>query len=222
MFGFLSKLVKTITLKHVGLWLLTGVLIILGYTAYEHRAELFQSATHLTGNDTPSVNLVGATFKVSEATKEKVKDFVASNKDFVAMGISAADLRLNQRTTIYFFSLEAGNGSPQVTRNLDRLAFFTNDDENNRQMIKMINGEFHCVPYANTILAKSRPEINRNVSSICRASLPPYYGHFAGFITLYTKHDPSVDQLVELKNSMETFATEIYFKDVIPTTRKSE
>lgn len=222
MFGFLSKLVKTITFKHVVLWTLAGILLILGYTAYEHREELFKDATSLGGSEPLPVNIVGATFKVSEATKAKVKDFIASNGDYVAIGISSADIRLNQRVTIYFNSVEANNGSNVVSRNLDRLPLFTNDDENNRQMIKMINGEFHCVPYAATQLSKARPDINQSVTSICRASLPPYYGHFSGFITLYTKHDPSIDQLVRLKSSLESLATEIYFKDVIPTTRKNK
>ena len=220
--GFVTKLVKTITFKRVLLWTLAGTIGIIGFTAYEHRDELF-SATSL--RQVPTGNPVGHAFIVGQDTKDKIKALTKSDPSIVGIGVLSADIRLNVRRSIYFYSAaDNQDDSDPLGRyaQIQRLPLFTKNEENNRQMVKLINGEFHCVPYTQTTLAKAAPNINQDVVTICRASLPPYYGFFSGFVSVMLRIDPDVETQIRLRTTIESLATEIYFRDVLPTSKKSD
>jgi hypothetical protein len=221
-FGFLTKLITAITFQKVLLWSLAGILVVVGYTAYEHRTELFQDATRGRGASAEIGNPIGSTFVIGETTKGKIQDFVKTDKDIVGLTVISVDIRLNVRNQIYFYS-DPSDPSPVTLAPLsaiNRLPLFTKNDDNNRQMIKLINGEFTCTPYTQTMLGTIAPGVNKDVITVCRASLPPYYGHFSGYVSILLNNDPDIDEQVRLKTSLELLATEIYFRDVIPTTRR--
>jgi len=216
--GFATKLVKTITFSRVLLWTLAAIVGIAAWTSYEHRDELFQASplARPTGG-----NIVGETFKISDETKARVKQYVKDDEDIVGLSILSADIRLNTRISLFFFGDGLDAASTQA-RVIDRLPLFTRNDDNNRQIVKLINGEFNCAPYDTTTLAHAAPDLNKDVVTICRASLPPYYGHFSGFVTVFLRTDPDVERQVRLKNQLEQLATEIYFRDVVPTSHKAK
>lgn len=218
--GFATKLVKTITFSRVLLWTLAAIVGIAAWTSYEHRDELFQASplARPTGG-----NVVGEVFKISDETKTRVKQYVKDDEDIVGLSILSADIRLNTRISLFFYGDGIdGSNAPARAQVIDRLPLFTRSDENNRQIVKLINGEFSCAPYAESTLAHAAPDINKDVVTICRASLPPYYGHFSGFVTVFLRTDPDVERQVRLKNQLEQLATEIYFRDVVPTTHKAK
>lgn len=217
--GFLTKLIKTITLRSVLLWSLAAMATVVFYTAFEHRDEIFHTSGHQSGR---AGNPVGLEFTIGQTTKDAIKIFVESDSDVVGVGVLSADIRLNSRKSIFFYadSVDLKSASPPQVLAVARLPLFTNNLDNNRQVVKLINGEFVCAPYLSSQLAKAAPDLNPGVITICRAGLPPYYGHFSGFITVFLNSDPSVDEQVLLKNRLEALATEIYFRDVVPTSRK--
>lgn len=221
--SFASKLVTAITFKKVLLWTLTGVLSVVGYTAYEHRSDLFE-ATKIGSSSIVSGNPVGAIFTVGETTKKNIATFVKDEKSVVGFTVVSVDIRLNVRNQLFFFADPTAPNPPTIAplALLARLPFFTKNEDSNRQMIKLINGEFTCAPYttSTSLLLAISPTSNRDVVTICRASLPPYYGHFAGFVSVLLNTDPDVEEQVRLKQAIETMATEIYFRDVIPTTKR--
>lgn len=219
---FVSKLVKTITLSRVIIWSLAGLVGVLGYTAFENRKDLFDfnvdDDTHTTSN------ALSQTFTLSATSKEELKEFTDSDKSVVGVAVLTADIRLNVRKALYSYAIPSAKDNPdQQFKNISvqRLPLFTNDPENNRQMVKLINGEFHCAPYATSALAKATPGLNKNVVSICRVSLPPYYGYFSGFITAFLSVDPDIDKQFRLRSAMESIATRIYLRDVISTSKTS-
>lgn len=221
--GLATKLVKTITLAKVLVWSIALIIGIAGYTAFERRADLFDVS--ILSGPVKSTNEVGHAFTISKRTEDQIKEMVNNDKDIVGLGVFSADLRLNIRKKVYLFATNTANDTPEqklATLNAVQLPLFTKNEENNRQIVKLINGEFSCVPYSTTILAKTAPILNRTVVSVCRASLPPYYGYFSGFLTIYLTDDPDVERQLRLKSALETLAAEIYFKDVIPTSKKIE
>lgn len=219
--GFLSKLVTAITLKKVLIWTIAGILLVVGYTAYEHRSDLFDATVIGRNAPTPG-NPVGTVFSVGEPTKKKIAEYVKADKDIVAFTVLAVDIRLNLRNQVYFYADPTIVNPPtlQPLAAIQRLPLFTKNEENNRQMIKLINGEFTCSPYSQTLLAGLAPAVNQDIVTVCRASLPPYYGHFSGYVSIMLTNDPDVEQQLRLKQYVESLATEIYFRDVIPTTRR--
>lgn len=217
--SFITKLVKTITFNLVLVWTIAGLATVIGFIIYEHRDDLFEAT--LAANKTG--NVVGSTFTVSNDTKNKIRDFVIADDDIIGFGVFSADIRLNLRITNFFFGDGQKNSieEKETLNQISRLRpLFTSSELNNRYMVKLINGEFYCVNYTSTLLSRSSPDINTEVISVCRASLPPYYGHFAGFLTIYLRNDPDIERQIILKKQLETFAVQIYFKDVVPTTHK--
>lgn len=219
--GFVSKLVTAISFKKVLIWTLAGSLLVVGYTAYEHRADIFDASS--LGHSSAAIgNPVGSIFVVSDATKKDVATFVKAEKSVVGFSVVSADIRLNARNTLYFYADPTSPTPPTIAPldSIPRLPLFTKSEENNRQMIKLINGEFACSPYSTSLIAAVAPNVNKDVIAICRASLPPYYGHFAGFVSVLLNTDPDVDEQVRLKQAIEAMATQIYFRDVIPTSHR--
>lgn len=216
MLGFASKLVKTITFKKVLILTLAGVLSVLAVTSYENRADLFSSTGF--GKSLGVSNPVGTTFTIGDLTKRKVKKIVDDDSSIQGIVILASDIRMNSRTSMFSYEKNEGMTTEKFTQ--ARKPLFTKNEENNRQIVKLLNGEFTCGPHKQTILSQPLQSIEIKSVFVCRASLPPYYGHFAGFITVFLNIDPDIEKQVQLKSDIEALATEIYFRDVIPTVRK--
>lgn len=221
--SLVSKLVTAITFRKVLLWTLAGVLSVVGYTAYGHRSELF-AATKIGSDSAISGNPVGSVFTVGDVTKNNISTFVKDEKSVVGFTVVSVDIRMNLRNQVYFYADQSSPNPPTLAplAMMARLPLFTKNDDNNRQMIKLINGEFTCAPYTSgtSLVLSIAPGANRDVVTICRASLPPYYGHFSGFVSVLLNTDPDVEEQVRLKQAIESLATEIYFRDVIPTTKR--
>jgi hypothetical protein len=216
--ALVSKLVKTITLKSVLLLSLAGILAIAALLSFEHRAEIFGSIT--TPKQRP-VNEVGHEFVIGDDTKARIRDIIKTDQTYNGIAILSADIRLNTRRVIYVYDPTASKAKMAHLLNTSRLPLFTRNEDNNRQIVKLINGEFFCAPYATTQVAQMAPDqIGSNVT-ICRVSIPPYYGFFSGFVALALRVDPSIEQQSRIKEMLENLATEVYFRDVIPTHKKT-
>lgn len=220
---FASKLVTAITFRKVLIWMFAGITLIISFTAYEQRSTLFE-ATALNRSVDGSIagNPVGSTFTVSSDTKKGIQSFVKNEKSVIGFVVVSADIRLNARNILFFSTDPSATNQPSLAPllALTRLPLFTKNDENNRQMIKLIKGEFVCGPYSTTILSSIAPSANKDVIAVCYASLPPYYGHYSGFVSILLNSDPDIDEQVRLKQAIEAMATEIYFRDVIPTSKR--
>ena len=219
--SFVSKLVTAITFKKVLIWALAGTIGVIGYTAYENRSDLFL-ATKLGKGPIAAGNPVGSTFIVGNDTKSKISEFVKNEKSIVGLTVVSVDIRMNTRNQLFFYADKAEKNPPSLEplTSFIRLPMFTKNDDNNRQMVKLINGEFTCAPYTSgtSLVLAASPKANPDVVTICRASLPPYYGHFSGFVSVLLNTDPDVEEQVRLKHVIEALAIEIYFRDVIPTS----
>lgn len=218
MIALVSKLVKTITLKSVLLVSLAGILAMLALLSFEHRGEIFGS---LSTGRAHLANEVGHEFIVSEETKDHIRSIVGSDSTYSGIAVLSADIRLNSRRVLFVVDPTATKAKMAHLVQTSRLPLFTKNEENNRQVVKLINGEFFCAPYATTQIAQMAPEHVGTNLTICRASIPPYYGFFSGFVALVLKVDPGIEQQARIKEMLENLATEIYFHDVIPTHKKT-
>ena len=217
--GFVTKLVRTITLKRVIIWTLAMLLGVAGYTAFERREELFQAS--IVGKH--SGNEVGMTFKIGETTKSEIEDLVNSDESIIGVAVLSADLRLNTRTAVFIAKdplFDVPTVNTQLSKLPLKLPLFTKDEENNRLMLKLINGEFYCAPYNTAAMSRSVARVTNDPIVVCRASLPPYYGHFAGFVAVFLNVDPDVEQQLRRKQQIELIATKIFFRDVVPSKHK--
>ncbi len=218
--GFISKLVRTITLNRVVIWSLTALLCISLYTVYENRNRLLGWVA--TPDTTSSVGIV---FTIGAETQQRLEELTLRNDNIIGVAVMSADLRLNEARFMFFSGdspslAEISERAKQTDSN--RLPLFTSVDENNAEVIKLINGQFTCTSFQSTLESKIYPQLLKSVKSVCRSSIPSYYGYFSGYLQIYLSEDPNAEKQLQMKLITEKLANDIYFKDVLPTQRSEK
>jgi hypothetical protein len=218
MFKFISKLVSSITLSRVFMWVLAISACIVFYTIYENRSRIFD----LVGDNTIT-NPVGLTFSVGSFTQEQIRNQVQTDRIILGISVMSADLRLNEARSIFF----AGDDAILTQIDADarksganRLPLFTNIDDSNADVIRLINGQFTCSKFDTTLLSRINPELKASVKMVCNSSIPSYYGYFSGFIVFFLGENLSPERQSQLKLVADKLATDVYFRDVIPTQKQ--
>lgn len=213
-----AKILNVISLKKVGIWTFAAVVVLLGFTVFQNRAVIYAAVTAAPVVETPTTLVP---FTVSPTSVDRVKQLVDDGGLISTIVVLNADLRNNRRIPIYWYS-----NDPVIQKSLDTqyvsrfgIPLFTAEEKNNENMVGIINGEFACSPYAegNSGLY---PGMETRMPSVCRASLPPYYGQFSGFLTISLSRSPTPDEVINLKSTALALATEIYFRDVVPANKK--
>jgi hypothetical protein len=100
-----------------------------------------------------------------------------------------------------------------LDRTVGDIPLFNSDSGNNVRMSQLINGEFVCNPFRDTIAYKLAPEAEVSVNTVCANGIPPYYGKFTGIITLYLKRKPTKDEIDQLRNLSKATAKQIFERD---------
>lgn len=220
--GLVGKLVRTITLRRVLTWAAAGFISIIGITIYENRKIVF--------SDFFSENVInpyGTTFQVGTETRDRIEEIVNRFDDIVGIMVMSADLRLNEAHTLHFYSkstqfVVAHDASQR--RGNDIIPIFTNLEENNAEMVKAVNGEFGCVAFDRSLMGRLYPQLSDEIKQVCRASIPSYYGHFSGYLTVFLRVEDTFENGIRLnqRQAVEKLATDIYFRDVLTTTKRIE
>lgn len=204
-----AKIIAWLSLKKVFLLGLTALGGIVMYTAYEQRSQVIE----VFAKNGPKTN-----FTVSTVLQDRIKATVMTNPLITTVTVLAADLKLNERDIVYRFSDSAVANElweKQFKERGTRQPIFTKDPENNAQMVSVVNGEFTCHSFAKTLNQNLVPEAAKITPVICRVSLPPYYGDFAGYLTLSLSRVPTEVEEDELQLEAKRLANEIFFKNII-------
>lgn len=218
--GLLTKIIKTLSFRRILTVSLTVLVGIIALTVYENRNRIFAAAqlTVPVRN-----NMVGSTFTVGEDTRTEIDQRVKKDSSIIGMSVSTADLRLNE-SHVLFFSSDDTQLTTIVNNQIDvndfRSPIFSQNDENNIEVIKLINGNFSCSSFHDTLQARLTPEMGSTAKMICRSSIPSYYGYFSGFVTVYLNEQYSVDRQAMLKITTDRLSVDIYFRDVLPTQKR--
>ncbi len=69
--------------------------------------------------------------------------------------------------------------------------FIKDDDVSNSRMIRIINHQFDCSPFKETISYRYVPEAAPFISTTCSISIPPSYGEFKGIIGVHLRKPPT-------------------------------
>ena len=77
-------------------------------------------------------------------------------------------------------------------------------------MIDLINGEFVCSPFTDTIGSKIIPELAKHIHTVCANGIPPYYGKFLGIVSIYTKRAPLPEEQDQIRSIAKNLSSMIY------------
>jgi hypothetical protein len=208
-----TKIIKIISLRNVALWSSVALVGLVGYTVFETRAVIINYFVNGPEAEAPAV----PSFSLGETSRLRVKSMVDGEDLVTGAVILNADLRNNRRVPIFWYSSDPG--LQKQFENLfggrfGGIPLFTSDDKNNNTVVSMINGEFSCGTFAEVGASSLFPGLANRIPFICRAGIPPYYGQFAGYITLTLSRQPSPEEFDRLKSETMNISTDIFFRDV--------
>ena len=218
-FSLAAKVVKIISLKNVAIWTFAALVVILGYAFFEKRTEIVSYIVNGPVSEAPGI----ASFGISDTSKNRIKQIVDIDELISAIIVANVDIRNNRRIALHWYSDDTS-----LQKSIDALfankyggiPLFTSDEKNNETIVSIINGEFSCNSYKDGGNAGVFPGLENRLPYICRAPLPPYYGQFSGYVTLSLNRVPTADELTALKAETINISTEIYFRDVLPSSQK--
>lgn len=208
---FLQDITDKLTLSKLAAVFVLGILATFLTIVYENRTAVFEKIiTTLNGSAEE------AGWNLSDETKKQMVGMVKGSKWLNMILVTEIDLQRNRRLPKYWFldsPLE-----PQI-QNKAALLFpqpvFDLDAKNTQQMIGILNNEFVCSRFEDTIFFKLFPELQKEMPFICRLSIPPFYGRFVGILTVGLKKIPTKEEQEQIRIELARFSVEVYLRDIV-------
>jgi hypothetical protein len=160
-------------------------------------------------------------FQISDRSKDALVEYMREEPLIVGVAAVEVDLAKNTRRTVFFqASLSALQRvwDDYLTRRAPPPAVFSASSpaQQNERMAHVINGNFDCRPFRDTVGFKYYPEAENFAPWICSISVPPGFtgGDFSGFITFYLTREPEDAEMKKMtKNAIELSAL-IHRRDI--------
>ena len=216
-FQTIQGLADKLTLSKIIITLLAGIMFIFVVVLYEYRNDIFDASITSIREDTEEVK-----WTPSDETKQDLTALVSSSSLIKSSSITNINLQKNRQIVSWFYLNDPIE--PQIRNKVSKLLaqpVFDYDPKNTQQMVAVLNNEFTCVPYKDTGSSRLFPELNDKIASICRIAIPPFYGRFAGILTLGLNAVPTKFEEDSLRLETSRIAVEIYVRDVTkPNSKK--
>lgn len=150
---------------------------------------------------------------VSDKAEMAVND-VLKNTGYLINTVSLVSVNMEQNTrrVIYFkttdVNIERQNNEFLKTHVTGDIPLFNDDPENNKRIIRLINGEIVCVDYTSANVARYLHDIV-DVKYVCSTGIPPYFGRFRGTVLVFLKVIPDAEEQVRLRILMRELADKL-------------
>lgn len=207
----IKKFIIWETPKQILMLFLFCLMSLISITLFEQRTNIFNATTNNLSLPPMSVKKI----VVPNDIDIKIQNLLNQQSNIAFISLVSADLRVNQREMVYFYSnnslVNLIHDEALKLRGKTHVIFGA-DEKENEQMVAMINGEFACYKYDETSNMRLAPRGNVIIPYLCRISLPPYYGEFSGYLTFGLKSEPDQAQKDRLKLEGTRLSTEIYFR----------
>lgn len=210
----IQKFLNVLTWKKI-IQLLTFMLIIgLTWATYENREVIYGFASQKRIDATsPHVT------ELSTPTIQAIKIVADKSENIEAIQVILADFQKNERIIIYTYIEEEEKVLRDIwlkysSGSVGNMALFTDNVADNKVVVDLINGEFICRLYSETINARLAPESAKYVKFTCANGIPASYGRFTGIILLYLKYQPTIEEHDQLKSATRILSTHIFENDL--------
>lgn len=208
--SFVQEFLKTLSWTKLAQLAVFLAIVALAWAAYESRESLYNYITR--SKISANVYFV----KVSKHSSDMIKNSVDKSPAIVGAQIALVDFQKNTREIVYTYtdSTELKKIYDDFEKNnAFDLPLFNADVANNRRLVKLINGEFVCVPYLETIGYRLVPDSAKYITTICSVGIPPFYGKFSGIVSIYINKTPGAEEVDQLRILAKTISTQVYEKD---------
>jgi hypothetical protein len=206
---FLQDMIDTLTFRRVALLCLLSSILIVVYTVFENRAAVF-ATIYRNSNTSTAIEWTLSNESKAELTNLTKTGLVG------AVLLSDVDLKKNRKTIKYTYIVDKSlaTAAAPILSTLLPQALFDYDSKNTDQMVAMLNNEFICSQTKDTSYVRFLPDLPRKLPVICRIAVPPFFGEFAGFISIGLNRQPTPSEFDALKIEMNRTAIELYLRDI--------
>lgn len=186
--------------------------IALAYGTYELRESIYNYANQTKISRTASI--------IQKISKQSMAEIDAAEKKsdlIIAIQVVIIDFQKNVRIPVYTSSSEPGLiilYEDYKKNAIAEVPLFSSDVTNNRHLIELINGEFTCYPFSETLVSQVLPESGKFINTACAIGVPPYYGKFSGSVVLYLKRVPTPSEIEQIRALSRTLSANIYDRDI--------
>lgn len=188
--------------------------MLVGFTMWSERTQVMDYVISKISTSTP-------TWEVSQQTKDIIISETNKNSSISWVAINELDLGANAKRLKYWY-----NDNPDVYNKLNTKfdtntsAIFDFEQRHTDQMVGVLQNQFICVPFPDTNLKQSVPELGEQTQIVCRIAIPPFYGRFVGVLTIGIRGEYSETTMFQAKTMATSIATNIYWHDVIKLPNK--
>jgi hypothetical protein len=213
LFQILQDLTDSLTIRRLLLTVLAGCMFTTGTVIYENRDFLFQE---IYSRATGTHAVQQPPWIVSDETKSELISVVKNSLNIKFIAVNEVDLQKNTRVPKFWYIQDpAGQGLEAKVQSTLPQPVFDYDAKNTQQMVAVLNNEFNCAKYQDTIYGRLYPELTKAVPTICRIAIPPFYGRFIGILEIGFSSQPSKEELDAARLEVARIAVEIYLRDVL-------
>ncbi len=205
------KVFSVLTVSKVLIWALFLVISLAGYTAYEHRNDLFNKVAP----PPVAVEVKGTSPVLGAPTGPllaDLKEFVDKSRTIIAVQIVDVDLARNTRNPVWNYSRDPNMQAmfDDFMKNKPGLTPWRgNDPVNNARIDAVVRGDASCTPIAKTNLRVLMPLIESFAHTVCVVGIEPPQGEFTGYLSFHFILPPNEPQQDQLVNTAREFSARI-------------
>jgi len=188
-------------------------IIVFGWLTFEMRESIY---TYITTESLFKAHKTNILSVLSKKTTNEIDSTVNQSSLIVGISVINVDFQRNLKTIVYV-SIDDKHFKEEYSSaygSLATLPLFDTDVLNNKRLIGVINGEFVCHDYTDTIQAQTAPSTKKYVSSVCVSGIPPYYGVFNGIINIYLNKQPTPEEIDQIRAISRNISVLVYESDV--------
>lgn len=210
-FQFVQDVTDKLTVTRLLLVLLASIIATFSMFFYDNRTILFEAAIKAISPSHEALN-----WDLSRESKIEVVKFIRDSALINFALVAQVDLQKNRRN-VRFWELQSGmvNEIKNKAALMVPMPVFDEDGRNTSQILAVLNGDFICTPYEETIFHKLFPELTPEMPIICRVSIPPVYGHATGILTIGLTKKPTIEEMGAIKQAVVELSSKIYMRDII-------
>ncbi len=187
------------------------LIIAAAYAAYENRQSVYDFAAGSRVRTLSPTNQI-----LSVKTISEIDSLVSKSDLIIGMQVTIVDFQKNARYVIYT-SIDNSDLRliylNQLNSNDINSPLFNADLMNNHLLVALINGDFVCSPFTDTLESKLKPGTSKYIHTVCSNGIPPYYGRFSGIISIYTKRVPLPEEADQIRMLAKNLSSIIYDRD---------
>lgn len=140
--------------------------------------------------------------------QEAIDSTVARNPLIVGAQIIRVDLKKNVRYILYSSLKDAAVKKLYLGFVADNITLevpiFTKNAVQDAIILSIINHEFVCYPFTNTISYKLVPALADHIKTVCSTTIPVQYGNFEGFVAVFLSREPTATEkdLIQIESKI--------------------